>query len=314
MREAFAHALREAECGRLRLHVPSPADSLQKRRDMHFHFKPEVFLQLGGRTVFRSPRGSFELLPGEVCVMPARVPHGEVIYDEPRGPFRNLVAGFYRNTLSLHFAHETSPHRPDIDVIEFFDAPNLEAFVTIADSIVHTFHTQAPARAQVIKGLLTALLGMFQNIVTTGGGSLNADIGKVFRAKWLVREQLSNPDLGVKDIAAKLQCSADYLSHLFHEKTGEKLIHYIQRIRVDSASLALETTTLLISEVAYATGFSDPAYFARVFKQHTGLSPHEFRAAMDRRRTLPEAEPKTVYFDRVDYTHGGAAAQPADGA
>ena len=315
MREIFARALEEAERGRLRLRVPSLAEPLQKRRDMHFHFKPEIFLQLHGRTVFRFPRGTFELHPGEICVMPARVPHGEVVYDDAGGAFRNLVAGFYSNTLSLHFAHEASPRRPDIEAIEFFDAPNLDAFVTLSSSLVQTYHMQAPARDQVLKGLLMALLGMFQNIVETGSGSLNGDIGKVFQTKWLVREQLSNPNLGVKDIAAKLQCSADYLSHLFHEKTGEKLIHYIQRLRIDSASLALETTALQISEIAYATGFSDPAYFARVFRQHSGLSPQAFRSELERRRAAPEAEPKTVYFDRLDYTYGPAAqpVRPASG-
>lgn len=312
MREIFEHALKQAEAGRLRLLVPSLAEPLQKRRDMHFHFKPEVFLQVHGRTVFRFPRGTFELHPGEICVMPARVPHGEVVYDDAHGPFRNLVAGFYSNTLSLHFAHEAAPRRPDIESIEFFDAPNLDAFVTLANSLVHTFHMQAPARDQVLKGLLMALLGMFQNIVETGGGSINGDIGKIFQAKWLVREQLSSPNLGVKDIAAKLQCSADYLSHLFHEKTGEKLIHYIQRLRVDSATLALETTTLQISEIAYATGFSDPAYFARVFRQHSGVSPQEFRTQLERRRATPEAEPKTVYFDRLDYSYGPGGVAPAE--
>lgn len=304
MREIFERALKDAERGKLRLRVPSLAEPLQKRRDMHFHFKPEIFLQLHGRTVFRFPRGTFELLPGEICVMPARVPHGEVVYDDANGPFRNLVAGFYSNTLSLHFAHEASPRRPDIESIEFFDAPNLEAFITLANSLVQAFHTHAPARDYVVKGLLLALLGMFQNIVETGSGSLNGDIGKVFQTKWLVREQLSDPNLAVKDIATKLHCSADYLSHLFHERTGEKLIHYIQRLRVESASLALETTALQISEIAYATGFSDPAYFARVFRQHTGVSPQEFRNRLERRRATPEADPKTVYFDRLDYTHG----------
>src|ERR1035438_10432386 len=144
-------------------------------------------------------------------------------------------------------ALETTPlniseHHPDIEVIEFFDAPNLDVFLTLANSLTQTFHTQAPARESVLKGLLIALLGLFRNVVETGTSELNSDIGKVFQAKCLVRERFADPELSVQHIAQLLGCSADYLSHLFHVETKERLTHYIQRIRIEGAVLALETT------------------------------------------------------------------------
>ncbi len=196
-------------------------------------------------------------------------------------------------------------------MIEFFDAPNLDVFGTLCNSLAHTYSMQGPARDAVLKGLLLALLGMFRNIVETGTGRLNSDIGKVYQAKCLVREQFSNPDLSVQDIADALGCSADYLSHLFHVETKERLIHYRQRIRIDGAILALEGTSLNISEIAYASGFSDPAYFARVFKQHKGMTPLEYRATIDARRNKPETQPKTVFFDHLDYSHGIPQRSPA---
>jgi hypothetical protein len=45
----------------------------------------------------------------------------------------------------------------------------------------------------VLKGLLIAILGLFRNIVETGTGQLNGDIGKVFHAKCLVRERSRTP-------------------------------------------------------------------------------------------------------------------------
>ena len=239
------------------------------------------------------------------------------MHAETLRPFRNLVAGFYNNTLSLHFAHEARPHRPDIEVIEFFDAPNLDVFLTLANSLAQTFNMQGPARTAVLKGLLIATLGLFRNIVEAGTGQLNSDIGKVFQAKCIVREQFANPSLRVQYIAELLACSPDYLSHLFHTETKERLTHYIQRIRIDGAVLALETTSLNVSEIAYACGFADPAYFARVFKQHKDLTPQEYRMQLDAHRSQRESQPKTVYFDRLDFTHGqpldksGPAIRPA---
>lgn len=304
MRSAFDHALKLAEHNRLTLRVPAGIKPVQNRRGMHYHYRPEVFLQLQGTTDFSFPRESFQLGPDEICVIPAGVPHGEIVHSGPDKPFRNLVAGFYNNTLSLHFAHEVRPGKPDIQVIEFFDAPNLDVFLTLANTTAQTHNMHGPARDAVLKGLQLALLGLFRNIVETGTGQLNSDIGKVFQAKCLVREQFANSELGVQHIAELLGCSPDYLSHLFHTETKERLTHYIQRIRIDGSILALETSPLTISEIAYASGFADPAYFARVFKQHKGVTPQEYRSQLEVHRQRVDEQPKTVYYDHLDFTHG----------
>jgi AraC-like DNA-binding protein len=313
MRELFDRAIRLADKDQLRLRVPHEVKHVEKLQGMHYHYRPELFLQLQGRTDFQFPREAFSLHPDEFCVIPAGVPHGEVVHAEAARPFRNLVAGFYNNTLSLHFAFEARPHHPDIEVIEFFDAPDLDVFLTLANSLTQTFHTQGPARATILKGLLTTILGLFRNIVETGSGQLNSDIGKVFRAKCLVREQFANPELSVQHIAELLGCSADYLSHLFHVETKERLTHYIQRIRIEGAILALETTSMNISEIAYAGGFADPAYFTRTFKQHKGFTPQEYRAQLDAHRAKAESRPKTAFFDHMDFTHGQPKKQADDG-
>ncbi len=309
MREAFESALRQIEHGRVTLRVPHEAKPVQNRRGMHYHYRPEVFLGLQGWTEFSFPKDGFRVGPGDVCVIPAGMPHAEVVRAGADKPFRNLVAGFYNNTVSIHFAHEARPRKPDIEVIEFFDAPNLDVFLTLAQALVHAHAMQAPARDAVLKGLLLSLFGLFRNLIETGSGRLNSDIGKVFQAKCLVREQFANAELSVQHIAEQLGCSADYLSHLFHTETKERLIHYIQRIRLDGASLALESGTLTISEIAYASGFSDPAYFARVFKQHKGVGPQEFRSQLEAHRRQTDDKPKTVYHDHLDYTHGVPAVK-----
>jgi len=309
MRESFDAAIRQADHGRLPLRVPHEIRQVQNRRGMHYHYRPEIFLGLQGVTEFSFPSRGFRVGPGEMCVIPAGVPHGESVEGADGKPFRNLVIGFYNNTVSIHFAHEARPRKPDIEAIEFFDAPNLDALLTLCNALVHTHGMQAPARDPVLKGLLLALLGSFRNIVETGTGHLNSDIGKVFQAKCLVREQFANPNLSVQHIAEQLGCSADYLSHLFHTETRERLTHYIQRIRIDGAILALDGSTLTISQIAYASGFSDPAYFARVFKQHKGVTPQEFRTQLEARRTQAEDRPKTVYHDHLDFSPGVPAAK-----
>jgi len=304
MRDMFEDAIQRAGRKMLRLRVPGDDGLMQRLPGFHFHFKPEVFLQIRGITVFRFPKETIELRAGDLCILPAGLPHSEAVYAGEDGAFRNLVAGFYSHTFSLHLAHEVAPQKPDIDVIEFFDLPNADEVEGFTQSVIAAHRRQAPAREHILRGLVIALLGTFQNLVMTTTERLNTDSGKVFHVKWIVREQFSNPTLSVKTIAERLQCSPDYLSHLFHCATGEKLIHYVQRIRIEGARLALESTPLYISEIAFASGFDDAGYFARVFKKHCGESPQEFRARLDARRVEKEDRPKTIYYDHEDYTAG----------
>ena len=57
-----------------------------------------------------------------------------------------------------------------------------------------------------------------------------------------------------------------------------------------------------------------PGYFARVFKRHKAMTPQDFRAQLEAHRTQRELQPKTVYFDRLDYTHGAPPAAAASAA
>jgi AraC-like DNA-binding protein/mannose-6-phosphate isomerase-like protein (cupin superfamily) len=303
MRETLLASIRRIERKSISLKIPTSVGNFQKFTGMHYHFKPEFFIQLKGDTQFSMPEEELLLLEDEIAVIPTGMPHRETIFPK-QGAFRNLVVGFYSNTISLHFGYEVAPQKPDIQFIQFFDTPHLEHYVNLTNQLVEVHHSTSPAKEYIVKGTLTTLLGSFLDLVETGNNSLNKDIGKVFQAKWIIREQIANPDLNVKMIASALQCSADYLSHLFHSETGEKLIHYIQRIRIQGAIYALETTSLYVSEISWSSGYTDAAYFARIFKKFTGMSPGDYRAAYQRKHSEKEETPKTVYHDRVDYSGG----------
>ncbi|MCG8524959.1 MAG: helix-turn-helix transcriptional regulator [Opitutales bacterium] len=303
MRNVLLKTLDRNERSGVTTKVPKKSGDFQKLPGMHYHFKPEIFIQLQGETRFSYPAEETLLKEEELLIIPPGIPHKEVIYPK-NGDFRNLVVGFYSNTLSLHFAFEAAPQKPDIEFIQFFDTPNLDLYVGLANHLVEVYHSTSRTREAIIKGISGTLLASFLDLVETGTNSLNSDIGKVFQAKWIVREQIANPDLNVKMIANCLQCSADYLSHLFHNETGEKLIHYIQRIRIQGAIYALETTSLYVSEISWSSGYTDAAYFARIFKKFTGMSPADYRTNHQKKHQKKEDNPKSVYHDHDDYSHG----------
>lgn len=53
-------------------------------------------------------------------------------------------------------------------------------------------------------------------------------------------------------------------------------MQYLTRFRIEKAKSLLAKKRYMVYEVAEMVGYSDPAYFSRMFKQVTGLSPVEF--------------------------------------
>ena len=52
---------------------------------------------------------------------------------------------------------------------------------------------------------------------------------------------------------------------------------FIRSIRLQKAKELLDQKEMNISEVAYAVGFDDPAYFSRCFSEEFGHSPSQYR-------------------------------------
>ncbi len=84
-------------------------------------------------------------------------------------------------------------------------------------------------------------------------------------------------ELTLSNVAARFYISPSYLSRLFRRVTNLSIVEYINGVRVMAAKNLLETTHLRIEELAAQSGFSTSAHFTRVFKQGTGLSPHQYR-------------------------------------
>lgn len=83
----------------------------------------------------------------------------------------------------------------------------------------------------------------------------------------------------VNGIATELGISADYLSHLFKEETGQNLSAYILKRRLEAAR-ALLWEGANISEVCKALCFCSKSHFIAAFKKEYGMTPGDFSAAV----------------------------------
>ncbi len=95
--------------------------------------------------------------------------------------------------------------------------------------------------------------------------------------KALVEEDLSNAELSISNLAGKLMVSRAKLYRKVKTLTGKSPSVFIRKVRLQKARLLLETTVLNISEIAYEVGFSDHAYFTRIFREEYGMAPRAWR-------------------------------------
>ncbi|MEQ9437445.1 MAG: helix-turn-helix transcriptional regulator [Cyclobacteriaceae bacterium] len=81
----------------------------------------------------------------------------------------------------------------------------------------------------------------------------------------------------VQFISETLNVSPSYLSGLLKVLTGQSTQQHIHDKLIEKAKERLSTTSLSVSEIAYALGFEHPQSFSKLFKTKTSLSPLEFR-------------------------------------
>ncbi|MDQ0901011.1 MULTISPECIES: response regulator [unclassified Paenibacillus] len=97
------------------------------------------------------------------------------------------------------------------------------------------------------------------------------------RAVQRMIEEKYSTSFKMSDLAKEVNFTEPYLSSLFKKETGETMIDYMIRIRMKKARELLKDANVKIYEVADAIGYSDPNYFAKLFKKIEGIYPQEYR-------------------------------------
>jgi AraC-like DNA-binding protein len=262
------------------LRFPGPERALVPCPDGHFHLEPELFYQISGLTEFRFADESLVLSPGEVALVPARYYHAETVRT-PAGPFRNAVIFADSEALSCHIAVEMSGNRPGILYAERRRVPaSLKIAEYLEDAVSYRYATRIEAKLSpdpIGALVLAAVLASGFALASPDREGEATEPRLVGRARRAIQDRIGDPALSVASLAETLLCSADYLSHLFRQTTGERLVDYIHERRMGRAADLLSLTELSCKEIAWASGFSNQSYFIRLFRERFGTSPVEYR-------------------------------------
>lgn len=99
---------------------------------------------------------------------------------------------------------------------------------------------------------------------------------------WICRyiDENITGDVSLLKLSTLTGYNAQYLSGVFHQKTGRTLSRYVATKRLDKVTQLLADPEIPIQEVAKLAGFSSRSYFNRFIKQETYLTPQQLRTKL----------------------------------
>jgi AraC-like DNA-binding protein len=162
------------------------------------------------------------------------------------------------------------------------DGPLLEVGMLLYDALYswakhlrEVKHTQQPFEH--------LLLNVFHTYLKQKPGFRKKAPAWVQELKELIQDHIDD-NLSLKELSKGLEISPSHLSREFSRYFEDLSFgEYIRKLRIGKATELMGTPNYSLTEIAYLTGFSDQSHFTRIFKQHTGQSPSEYRRKLGKK-------------------------------
>ncbi len=134
-------------------------------------------------------------------------------------------------------------------------------------------------RVEQLLALRETLRRRYGRLGDTSWEEAPADPEAVFlrKVRRLILDNLSDPDFDMHTLYRALNMGRTNLYQKLKALTGRSPALYIRAVRLYEARRMLEETSLSVSEISYATGFSNPNYFSTCFKEAFQAPPTAWR-------------------------------------
>ncbi len=147
--------------------------------------------------------------------------------------------------------------------------------------LTREFNRTLPGHALALEGLLTVILANVLRVSHPSAESADAvAVGRYRQVVARFREVIEGAfrdGWSLAEYASALNVSESRLRNACLRVTEQSPMQLVNARVLLEAKRQLRYTSMSVSEIAYALGFDDPAYFTRFFSQRTGRSPRTFR-------------------------------------
>ena len=170
--------------------------------------------------------------------------------------------------------------------IDFYIAPKAEmpkgfaienAGITLNEKFSKAFHCWMKQDVSSNAKIFSLLYDIYATALEAEHKTYTKSSQLYARAVELILLHYNQPELSVEWVSRELKVSAVHLRRIFLKHSNSSPIKYINHIRLEQAKKLLQFSNLTIGEIALSVGYTDALYFSRIFKNHLGLSPTEYK-------------------------------------
>jgi len=260
----------------------------------HSHEYMQVWYVLSGSCEHFINNTSIPLTRGDVFILPPFVSH-KISVDNENG-VKIIGCEFLTS-----FINENIPN--DGKWLSLFDFTYIEPFLVSNENVRPRLHLSGKVQAKV-EELMEEMLNEYENEQKYYEINIKAEVLKLLAI--IAREYDRNDDIENSDIIEKYReavnkaidfinnnftqkiymddvckiamMSQTYFCYIFKQITGKTMVEYINSLRMKKVIDSLRDSNKSITEICFECGYKDLAYFNKVFKKETGISPRSFRA------------------------------------
>ena len=124
-------------------------------------------------------------------------------------------------------------------------------------------------------GVLSKMNEWLENIFTLLAQMEYNTFNIVQRTKNIVHERYGEK-ISLKSIASEIAVNPSYLSRLFSSSTGEGLMQYINKVRIEASLELLKNSDKRLYEISEIVGYKNVEHYSRTFKKIMGKPPREY--------------------------------------
>lgn len=142
-----------------------------------------------------------------------------------------------------------------------------------------------------LESFYTSLKGLTNQIQRTEEIPAASKIHKI--QNYIAKNYMN--DISITSLSDQFGLTPNYLSNLFHEKTGVKFIKYLTEVRISNAKrLLMQDEYISVKNLALMVGYTSPRHFSNLFQKYTGCYPSEFRKKFEEQHPCNPRSPSNL--------------------
>lgn len=250
-----------------------------EQRSQHLHGDYEFCFGLWGEATFSTLTAHIIVRAGDVLFLDSNEAHS---IQTKTGHFCGLFLQVSSRFLADYWGEFSTNRYTSASLKDYLPKDILSSIYKEAIEVSLSYLKGQEHYQIDVLGFVTKLLGLICKNVPAEHLSLRDQGNRKKNAKRLKRiveyvdEHFMEP-VSLGDIAQQEDVTPTHLSHLFAEGLGINFQEYVTKKRLEQAVRLLLGTDKSAIQVAYESGFSDPKYMTKAFRNMYGCTPNEFR-------------------------------------